>query len=52
MSFKKIAMTLALILSTVAAVAQTKTVKGVIYEEETGSDGLRRGFHPRCDDRP
>ena len=29
MSFKKIAMTLALILSTVAAVAQTKTVKGV-----------------------
>ena len=29
-------MTLALILSTVAAVAQTKTVKGVIYEEETG----------------
>lgn len=35
MSFKKIAMTLALILSTVAAVAQTKTVKGVIYEEET-----------------
>lgn len=36
MSFKKIAMTIALILSTVAAVAQTKTVKGVIYEEETG----------------
>ena len=36
MSFQKIAMTLALILSTVAAVAQTKTVKGVIYEEETG----------------
>lgn len=36
MSFKKIAMTLALILSTVTAVAQTKTVKGVIYEEETG----------------
>lgn len=36
MSFKKIAMTLALILSTVAAVSQTKTVKGVIYEEETG----------------
>ena len=36
MSFKKIAMTLALILSNVAAVAQTKTVKGVIYEEETG----------------
>lgn len=36
MSFKKIAMTLALILSTVAAVAQTKTVKGLIYEEETG----------------
>lgn len=36
MSFKKITMTLALILSTVAAVAQTKTVKGVIYEEETG----------------
>lgn len=36
MSFKKISMTLALILSTVAAVAQTKTVKGVIYEEETG----------------
>ena len=36
MSFKKIAMALALILSTVAAVAQTKTVKGVIYEEETG----------------
>lgn len=36
MSFKEIAMTLALILSTVAAVAQTKTVKGVIYEEETG----------------
>lgn len=36
MSFKTIAMTLALILSTVAAVAQTKTVKGVIYEEETG----------------
>ncbi len=36
MSFKKIAMTLALILSTVAALAQTRTVKGVIYEEETG----------------
>lgn len=36
MSFKKIAMTLALILSTVAAVAKTMTVKGVIYEEETG----------------
>ena len=36
MSFKKIAITLALILSTVAVVAQTKTVKGVIYEEETG----------------
>lgn len=36
MSLKKIAMTLALVLSTVAAVAQTKTVKGVIYEEETG----------------
>lgn len=36
MSFKKIAMTLALILNTVAAVAQTKTVKGLIYEEETG----------------
>lgn len=36
MSLKKISMTLALILSTVAAVAQTKTVKGVIYEEETG----------------
>lgn len=36
MSIKKIAMTLALILSNVAAVAQTKTVKGVIYEEETG----------------
>ncbi len=36
MSFKKIVMTLALILSTVAAVAQTKIVKGVIYEEETG----------------
>lgn len=36
MSFKKIAMTLALILNIVAAVAQTKTVKGVIYEEETG----------------
>ena len=36
MSFKKIAMTLALILSTVVALAQTKTVKGVIYEEETG----------------
>lgn len=52
MSFKKIAMTLALILSTVAAVAQTKTVKGVIYEEETGEpmpgatvsvDGSTRG---------
>ncbi len=36
MSFKKIAMTLALLLSTVAALAQTRTVKGVIYEEETG----------------
>ena len=36
MSFKKIVMTLALILSTVAALAQTRTVKGVIYEEETG----------------
>ena len=36
MSFKKIAMTLALVLSTVMAVAQTKTIKGVIYEEETG----------------
>lgn len=36
MSFKKIAMTLALILASMVAVAQTKTVKGVIYEEETG----------------
>ncbi len=36
MSFKKIAMTLALVLSTVMAVAQIKTIKGVIYEEETG----------------
>jgi len=34
MSLKKIALSLALILSTVAAVAQTKTVKGVIYEEQ------------------
>lgn len=57
MSFKKIAMTLALILSTVAAVAQTKTVKGCDlrggdWRAYAGSDGLRRGFHPRCDDRP
>ena len=36
MSFKKIALSLALILASVVAVAQTKTVKGVIYEEETG----------------
>ena len=36
MSFKKIAMTLVLILATFVAVAQTKTIKGVIYEEETG----------------
>ena len=36
MSFKKIAMTLALIFASVMAVAQTKTIKGVIYEEETG----------------
>lgn len=36
MSFKKIALTLALILASMVAVAQTKTVKGVIYEEETG----------------
>ncbi len=36
MSFKKIAMTLALILASAVALAQTKTVKGVIYEEETG----------------
>ena len=36
MSFKKIALSLALILTSVVALAQTKTVKGVIYEEETG----------------
>lgn len=36
MSFKKIALSLALILASMVAVAQTKTVKGVIYEEETG----------------
>lgn len=36
MSFKKIALSLAFILASVVAVAQTKTVKGVIYEEETG----------------
>lgn len=36
MSLKKIALPLALILASMVAVAQTKTVKGVIYEEETG----------------
>lgn len=36
MSKKKIALSLALILASMVAVAQTKTVKGVIYEEETG----------------
>ncbi len=36
MSFKKIALSLALIFASVMAVAQTKTIKGVIYEEETG----------------
>lgn len=36
MSLKKIALSLALILASMVAVAQTKTVKGVIYEEETG----------------
>lgn len=36
MPLKKIALSLALILASMAAVAQTKTVKGVIYEEETG----------------
>lgn len=35
MSLKKIALSLALILASMVAVAQTKTVKGVIYEEET-----------------
>lgn len=34
--FKMIALSLALILASMVAVAQTKTVKGVIYEEETG----------------
>lgn len=36
MSLKKIALSLALIIASMVAVAQTKTVKGVIYEEETG----------------
>lgn len=36
MSLKKIPLSLALILASMVAVAQTKTVKGVIYEEETG----------------
>lgn len=36
MSLKKNALSLALILASMVAVAQTKTVKGVIYEEETG----------------
>lgn len=36
MFLKKIALSLALILASMVAVAQTKTVKGVIYEEETG----------------
>ncbi len=36
MSFKKIALSLVFILASLLAVAQTKTVKGVIYEEETG----------------
>lgn len=36
MSLKKTALSLALILASMVAVAQTKTVKGVIYEEETG----------------
>lgn len=36
MPLKKIALSLALIIASMVAVAQTKTVKGVIYEEETG----------------
>lgn len=35
-TLKKIALSLELILASMVAVAQTKTVKGVIYEEETG----------------
>ena len=36
MSFKKIVLSLILVLAPLAVLAQTKTVKGVIYEEETG----------------
>ena len=55
MSFKKIALSLALIFASVMAVAQTKTIKGVIYEEETGEpmpgatvsvEGTTRGDRP------
>lgn len=36
MSFKKIVLSLILVLAPLAVLAQTKTIKGVIYEEETG----------------
>ena len=36
MSFKKIVLSLILMLAPLAVLAQTKTIKGVIYEEETG----------------
>ncbi len=36
MSFKKIVLSLIFVLAPLAVLAQTKTVKGVIYEEETG----------------
>ena len=36
MSFKKIVLSLLLTLAPLAVLAQTKTIKGVIYEEETG----------------
>ena len=36
MSFKKIVLSLIFVLAPLAVLAQTKTIKGVIYEEETG----------------
>ena len=36
MSFKKIVLSLVLVLAPLAVLGQTKTIKGVIYEEETG----------------
>ena len=55
MSFKKIVLSLVLVLAPLAVLGQTKTIKGVIYEEETGETMPGAtvsvvGSHKGCDD--